>query len=138
MAEPGILAGLQEELEEEGLDVTSGFHPLILLRLLALGFVVIPRYLMGMFFPDQARKTIFAMTDKLVLKLEKDAEGISGLHDAMQFKQKTLKKLFPTIFLEFIPRMGVGFHPLLLLFKLAEKLPDGESQVLGITVSTLK
>ena len=137
LAEPGILAGLEQEITEPGLEVNSGMNAMLILRLVSIGVMVLPRYILSIMFPDRARKRVYALTDEIVRTVEKEAEGVNSLADAIEFKQRTLKGIFPRFFLHFLPRMATAMHPLVLLMKLAEKLPDGKNQVLTITVSNV-
>ena len=135
VVEPGILAGLEEEIEEGDLEITSGFSLPLMFRMISIGLIVMPRYIMSMLFPDRARKQIIAISDKMVADVEKASQDVNGLLDVINFKQETLKKIFPRCVLQFMPRLGAAMHPLLLLNKLASKLPDGKDKVFTILVS---
>jgi pyruvate,water dikinase len=136
MAEPGILAGVEEVMEEGELEIKSGMSWMLIMRLISIGVVVFPRYVLSVMFPDRARERICHLTDEIVGNVEKESEGVDGLENVVLFKQRTLKSLFPKVVLHFMPRLGAAMHPLLLLMKLAGKLPDGKNQVLTMTVRT--
>ncbi|KAL3781910.1 hypothetical protein HJC23_004095 [Cyclotella cryptica] len=137
LAEPGILAGLEEAIREPGLEIRSGLNLTLILRLMSIGVVVLPRYILNYMFPDRARERVSALTDEVVANVEKEAENVSGLADVIEFKQKTMKGLFPKIFLQFLPCVAPAMHSMALLMKLSEKLSDGKNQVLAILVSDI-
>jgi pyruvate,water dikinase len=132
IVEPGILAGLEEEIEEGGLEVTSGLSLRMILRMMSIGLIAMPRYVMTMLFPDRARQQIIEISDQIVADIEKASKNVDGLVDVINFKQQTLKKIFPRCVLQFMPRLGAAMQPLLLLNKLASKLPDGKDKVFTI------
>lgn len=133
--EPGILAGLQEEIDEGGLKQTSGFHPLLILRLISIGLTALPQYLMTVMFPNRSRRALYDITDELVASVEKEANDVHNLADAILYKKKMLQSVMPRVVSKFWPRVAVAVQSIILLNKMAEKLPDGGSQVLTITVS---
>ncbi|KAL7521683.1 hypothetical protein ACHAWX_006357 [Stephanocyclus meneghinianus] len=133
LAEPGILAGLEEEIHEPGLEIADGLNLKLILRLMSIGIVVLPRYILNMMFPDRARKRIYTFFDEVVANVEKEAENVTGLAGVIEFKQKTLTGLFPKVLMNFLPCAAPAMHSMLLLMRLSEKLPDAKDQVLTIT-----
>jgi hypothetical protein len=103
LAETGILAGLEEEIHEPGLEIIGGLNLRMILRLISIGIVVLPRYILNMMFPDRARERIYAFFDEVVASVEKEAENVTGLADVIEFKQKTMTGLFPKVFMNFLP-----------------------------------
>ena len=52
------------------------------------------------------------------------------------YKQKMLQSLMPRVVFQFMPRVAVAMQSIILLNMMAEKIPNGSSQVLTITVSS--
>mmetsp|Transcript_10320 Transcript_10320/g.21876 ORF Transcript_10320/g.21876 Transcript_10320/m.21876 type:complete len:915 (+) Transcript_10320:210-2954(+) len=131
--EPGILAGVNSLLDEPEMEVNSGMSPLLFARLVSLYSVAIPRAIFSFMFPDRARDKLTSRMNKKIARVEREAEGVDSLIDAIDFKKKTFKEFFPSVVPFFIPRMATAMGPLFILTKLASSIPDGKDLVLTIT-----
>lgn len=74
------------------------------LRLWALCSVVIPRVVFAVMFPHCSRERLLRRIDQTADDMEQTAKNARGLLQMVDFEQKTMKKLLPTVFPHFVPR----------------------------------
>ncbi|KAL3790120.1 LOW QUALITY PROTEIN: hypothetical protein ACHAW5_007727 [Stephanodiscus triporus] len=115
--EPGILAGLDKTLEENGEDrlaYDSGMSPFMLIRFLAFQlFNILPGALSALAFPERSRDKVIARLNQFVASVQKKADAMppttTTLADVVQFKRETLGEFFPTV----VPLFGYNVPVLL-------------------------
>lgn len=133
-AEPGTLAGLEQEVfVNPAFKVESGVSPVFFVCALAVLSKIVPRFIFSIVFPDRARQDYIDTMEKLVNKVESEAQAANNLRDVVILKEQAFGGTFPVIIPNAVPRIAAGNVPLLLIARIASTVPDGNDLVLTIT-----
>ena len=127
--EPGILAGLDKTLEENGEDrlaYDSGMSPFMLIRLLAFQlFNILPGALSALVFPERSRDKAIARLNQCVASVQKRADAMPSttttLSGVLQFKRETLGDFFPVVVPKFACNVPVLVGSMVALMNMTTK-----------------
>jgi rifampicin phosphotransferase len=135
--EPSILRGVQEALPVDD-SVGGGMSLFLLARMASILFLVVPRFLYTVLFPQHSRNAFIRLMNDKVASIQRQADrsantSSSSLAQLVQEKEKVLEGFFPFVLFRFIPRMAAGMGPLYLLSRMASSIANGKDLVLTIT-----
>jgi phosphohistidine swiveling domain-containing protein len=127
--EPGILAGLEKTLEENGEDrlaYDSGMSPFMLIRLLTFQlFNILPGAFSALVFPERSRDKAISRLNQCVASVQKRADAMPSttttLSDVLQFKRETLGDFFPAVVPKFACNVPVLVGSMVALMNMTTK-----------------
>ena len=131
--EPGIMVAFDQLLDVPDLDINSGISFLFLLRVLSLAWIVVPRIICSMLFPNWSRIRLVRRVNEFVDNVQEKVEACNDLYDLVILERDAFGAFFPLLIPHLMPRMAAAFMPLGLLTKLASSLPNGKDLVLTVT-----
>ena len=128
------MVAFDQLLDEPDLDVNTGISFLFLLRVLSLAWIVVPRFIFSMLFPNWSRIRLIRRVNEFVDNVQEKVESCNDLYDLVVLERGAFGEFFPLLIPHLMPRMAAAFMPLGLLTKLASSLPNnGIDLVLTVT-----
>ena len=123
------MVAFDQLLDVPDLDINSGISFLFLLRVLSLAWIVVPRIICSMLFPNWSRIRLVRRVNEFVDNVQEKVEACNDLYDLVILERDVLESVFPLL----IPHLAAAFMPLGLLTKFASSLPNGKDLVLTVT-----
>lgn len=102
--EPGIMAGVEQLIDDPDMSIQSGMNPVFFFRLLSLASIVIPRYILSVLFPDWSRKRLVRGVGNFVEHIERRVAAANGLSAVIELERGVFDSFFPHIMSYVMPR----------------------------------